>query len=83
MKHDIDRILEKEAPLKARRIASKLGFDRKKVSAFLHDHPESYQQNENFEWSRVIGAELLLPNKWIAADEFEKIFRKAGNFLDS
>lgn len=83
MKQDIDRILAQEGPLKARQIASKLGLERKKVSAFLHANSEEYQQNENYEWNRTLGVELLLPNKWIAADEFEKIFRQAGSFLDN
>lgn len=51
MKDDIGRILKKEGPLKARQIASKLGLERRAVSAFLHDHPGEYQQNSEYEWS--------------------------------
>jgi hypothetical protein len=83
MMQDIDRILFKDAPIKAKLIASKLGLSRKEVNSFLHGHPELYQQDSEYRWTFIKGEELTLPPGWVTGDEFERIFQKAGNFLNT
>ena len=81
MKQGIDRILLKEAPIKAKRIASKLGLTRKEVNSFLHGHPEGYSQDSEFKWSLINRNELILPTGWVTGDNFETILREAGDLV--
>lgn len=83
MKDDIDRILLEHAPIKAKHIASKLGLTKKEVNSFLHAHPDEYRQDSEFEWSMIKGMELFLPGTWVTGDDFERIFRKSGDFLSA
>ena len=84
MKEKIDKLLSQKAPLKARDVSRELEFDRTEVNSFLHNHPEHYQQDEEYRWSTVKGQELVLtlPGGWINAGTFEDILRVTGSVLD-
>lgn len=72
--------------LKARTIASRLGFERPSVSALLHAHKDTFQQDESCCWSLVPPAELRVEfsgKSWWTAKDVEKLLRKAGSPLDS
>ncbi len=83
MKQKIDHLLKGEAPLKAKQIASKLGLVRKDVNSFLYAHPEEYRQDSEYRWALIKGEELVLPGEWVTGDDFERIFKRAGNLLSS
>jgi hypothetical protein len=84
MKDQINKLLARSAPLKAKEIARELGFDKTEVSAFLHDHPTRYQQDNTFRWSLAEDGELelTLPDGWVTADDFETALRMTGAVLD-
>ncbi|MCB2092698.1 MAG: hypothetical protein MRJ96_14945 [Nitrospirales bacterium] len=81
MKQDIDSILLKYSPIKAKKIASELGISRKEVNSFLYDHPERYQQDSEYRWSLIKGKELVLPPEWVTGDNFEIILKQAGDLI--
>jgi anti-sigma regulatory factor (Ser/Thr protein kinase) len=72
--------------LKARTIASRLGFERSPVSALLHAHKDTFQQDVSSCWSLVPPAELRVEfsgKSWLTAKDVEKLLSKAGSPLDS
>lgn len=80
--------VRKNPGLKARKIASRLGFDRSPVSALLHTHKDIFQQDDSSCWSLVPPAELRIEfgvegKTWLTAKDVEKLLSKAGSPLDS
>jgi hypothetical protein len=72
--------------LKARTIASRLGFERPPVSALLHAHKDTFRQDESSCWSLVPPEELRVEfsgKSWLTAKDVEKLLSKAGSPLDS
>ncbi len=74
--------------LKARTIASRLGFERSPVSALLHAHKDTFQQDKASCWSLVPPVELRVDfsvegKTWLTAKDVEKLLSKAGSPLDS
>ena len=72
--------------LKARAIAYRLGFERSPVSALLHTHKDTFQQDEASCWSFVPPPELRVEfggKTWLAAKDVEKLLSMAGSPLDS
>lgn len=74
--------------LKARAVASRLGFERPSVNALLHAHKDIFQQDESSCWSLVPPAELRVEfgvegKTWLTAKDVEKLLSKAGSPLDS
>lgn len=74
--------------LKARAIASRLGFERPTISAFLHAHKDTFQQDQSSCWSLVPPVELRVEfgvegKTWLTAKDVEKLLSKAGSPLDS
>ncbi|MBF4218566.1 ATP-binding protein, partial [Vibrio anguillarum] len=47
----IQNLLRERPNLKAKKIASILGLDRKKVNSFLYVNSSTFIQNEDYEWS--------------------------------
>lgn len=74
--------------LKARTIASRLGFERSSVNALLHAHRDTFHQDESSCWSLVPPAELRVEfgvdgKTWLTARDVEKLLSMAGSPLDS
>lgn len=84
MKEDIDRLLSRKPPLKAKEIAKELGLARKDVNSFLHAHKDSYRKDDEFRWRLIEDGEriLTLPDGWLTADYLETILRAAGPLLN-
>lgn len=73
MKREVDRILARTPGLKAKEIAKELGVTRKDVNSFLHQNTDSYVKDEDYCWSCIDAdeVEIVLPGRWITADDFE------------
>lgn len=74
MLEKIKNLLLKESNLKAREIATRLGFGRAAVSKLLHDKKDTiFNQNENFQWSLVGSGQVVVEfeAKWIDCRSFE------------
>ena len=72
--------------LKARTIASRLGFERPVVNALLHAHKDTFQQDEASCWSLLAPGELQVEfggKTWLTAKDVERLLSKAGSPLDS
>lgn len=74
--------------LKARTIASRLGFERPTISALLHAHKDIFRQDQSSCWSLVPPAELRVEfgvdgKTWLTSRDVEKLLSKAGSPLDS
>ena len=72
--------------VKARVIATQLGFERSSVNALLHTHKDIFQQDEISCWSLLVPAELHVEfggKTWLTAKDVEKLLSKAGSPLDS
>jgi len=69
----IQKILREFPDIKARSIASKLGVERSKVSSFLHENLDHFQQDQNYCWrlkSTVLQIEFD-SDCWIDCKKFE------------
>lgn len=74
--------------LKARTIATRLGLDRSLVSALLHAHKDTFQQDESSCWSLLAPVELRVEfgvegKTWLAGKDVEKLLSKTGSPLDA
>ena len=72
--------------VKARAIATQLGFERSSVNALLHTHKDIFHQDEFSCWSLLAPAELHVEfggKTWLTAKDVEKLLSKAGSPLDS
>jgi len=69
----IRRLLKNESGLKAKEIASRLGFDRQDVSRELHANKTVFLQNEAYGWALapVVNLRVELGPGWIDATQFE------------
>ncbi len=80
MESTIQNLLRKQSKLKAKKIASVLGFERKKVNALLHANSSAFIQNDDYEWSLVNGAlEVVFPvpeGRWLTSDGFEEVIKQ-------
>lgn len=84
----VREFVTKNPGLKARVIASRLGFERSPVNALLHAHKDIFRQDESSCWSLVAPVELLVEfgvegKTWLTAKDVEKLLSKAGSPLDS
>ncbi|WP_235582555.1 ATPase [Pseudomonas brassicacearum] len=88
MQKRIIQLLNKTSGLKAREIASRLGYDRKEVSQHLHEHRDIFVQDpDTFGWSVIDHAsfamELTCNGAWLSETHFEKAMAKSGSPLDA
>lgn len=76
----IKRFLTNESGLKAKEIASRLGFDRQAVSRELHANRTDFLQNDAYGWSLAPVANLRveLGPGWINAKQFEESLLVSG-----
>lgn len=82
----IERYLKEEPGKKARAIAAELGEERAVVSKILHDHPDLFSQDDEFQWYLVLDREHVITFKaesWLTANDFEAALVLAGSPLDS
>ncbi|MFA0657420.1 ATP-binding protein, partial [Vibrio sp. 10N.222.49.C12] len=61
MESAIQNLLREHPKLKAKKIASFLGFERKKVNVLLHANSSTFIQNDDYEWSLINGATWIPP----------------------
>lgn len=86
MLEKIQDFVSQNPGLKAKTIASRLGFERSAVSALLHAHSDTFQQDDSFCWFLMPPAELRVEfsgKAWLTAKDVEKLLSKAGSPLDS
>lgn len=80
MEPAIQNLLREQPKLKAKKIASVLDFERKKVNALLHANSSTYIQNDDYEWSLVNGVlEVVFPvpeSRWLTSDGFEEVIKQ-------
>jgi anti-sigma regulatory factor (Ser/Thr protein kinase) len=63
---------------KAKTIAIDLGFDRAKVNRLLHDHPEKFEQDSEFQWSLASSEVCHIEfggDEWLTSYHFEKALK--------
>lgn len=82
----IQNLLRKQPGLKAKKIASELGLERKKVNAFLHANSSTFIQNEDYEWSlsnKVLKVVFPVPAyNWLTSDGFEEVVKQYNDLWD-
>ncbi|MCG3766892.1 ATP-binding protein [Vibrio cincinnatiensis] len=82
----IQNLLRERPNLKAKKIASILGLERKKVNSFLHANSSSFIQNEDYEWSlsnKVLKVLFPVPARnWLTASGFEEVIKQYNGLWD-
>lgn len=78
MELEIQNLLRKQPRLKARKIASTLGFERKKVNSTLHANSFIYTKNDEHEWSLCSSTlNVIFPQcTWLTSDDFEEVIKQ-------
>ena len=86
MELEIQNLLRKQPELKAKKIASELGLERKKVNSFLHANSSTFIQNEDYEWSLAKGAlKVVFPLPkcgWLTSVGFEEVIEQYSDLWD-
>lgn len=85
MQKTIENILKKTPGLKGKKIAKKVGMDRKSVNSFLHKKKDIFTQDKNYCWFLVRPKQqvLELNSHWVNAESFEQSLMETGCLLDS
>ncbi len=82
----VREFISRNPGLKARTIASRLGFERPKLTQLLHANRDTFQQDQDFCWSIVPPKELRVDfggRAWLTAKDVERLLRAVGSPLDS
>ncbi|MBF4322712.1 ATP-binding protein, partial [Vibrio anguillarum] len=82
----IQNLLRERPNLKAKKIASILGLDRKKVNSFLYVNSSTFIQNEDYEWSlsnEVLKVVFPVPTRnWLTSAGFEEVIKQYNGLWD-
>ncbi|WP_331427255.1 ATP-binding protein [Vibrio sp. M250220] len=82
----IQNLLRERPNLKAKKIASILGLERKKVNSFLHANSSTFIQNEDYEWSlsnEVLKVLFPVPARnWLTSSGFEEVIKQYDGLWD-
>jgi len=80
MLKQIRDFLERNPSTKARTIANRLGLDRADVSRFLHDHPDKFEQDLEFQWSLTSDVCRIEFGgaRWLTCRDFERALSTAS-----
>ncbi|MDR6743231.1 hypothetical protein J2X56_005268 [Herbaspirillum sp. 1173] len=85
MEDQIKQLLDREQPLKAKDIASKLGVERERVSALLHARKAQFEKDNQHRW--YLKDQMLtvhLPDQqWLTTSQFETTLSADDSPLDS
>lgn len=82
----IQELLRNQPGLKAKKIASELGLERKKVNSFLHANSSIFIQNDDYKWflsNEVLNVIFPVPkHNWLTSNDFEQVIKQYSELWD-
>ena len=82
----VREFISRNPGLRAKTIASRLGFERSKIALLLHSNKDTFQQDKDFCWSITPPKDLRVDfggRAWLTAKDVERLLRAVGSPLDS